>query len=81
MTWLFGHEAYGILASQTRIKSVSPCVGKHSLNHWATREVPLLADTLNKDDRRWKVYLEKRFKELNVNLERKESGRRLGKMF
>lgn len=81
MIWLFGHEAYEILASKTGIESVSPCIGKHSLNPWTTREVSLLADILDKDDKRWKVDLEKMFKELNVNLERKESGRRLRKKF
>ena len=81
MIWLFGHEAYGILASKTGIESVSPCTGKHSLNPWTTRLISLLADILDKNDKRWKVDLEKSFKELNVNLERNESSRRLRKKF
>ena len=40
MIWLFGREAYGILASKTGIESVSPCIGKHSLNPWTTRKSP-----------------------------------------
>lgn len=38
-----------------------------------------MANILDKDGKRWRVGMRKRFKELDVNLERKESGRRLRK--
>ena len=40
MSWLFDSEACGILASPSRITPSPPCVGRRSLNHWTTREVP-----------------------------------------
>lgn len=40
-----------------------------------------MANILNKDDERWRVDLGKRFKELDVNREWKESGKRLRKKF
>ena len=38
-----------------------------------------MANILDKDDKRWWAGMWKKFKELDVNLERKESGRRLRK--
>ena len=39
-----GHEACGILARPTRGSNLhTPCIGRWSLNHWTTREVPLLS--------------------------------------
>ena len=42
MFWIFGHEAYGILASGPGINP-HPLTGTGTLNHWATREVPILS--------------------------------------
>ena len=38
MFWFFGHKARGVLAPQPG--TCTPCIGKPSLNHWTTREVP-----------------------------------------
>ena len=40
--WGFSYEACGTLVSQPRIEPHTLCVGCRSLNHWATKEVPLL---------------------------------------
>ena len=41
MFWFFAsHEAGGILAPRPRIQPV-PLIGKQSLNHWTTWEVPV----------------------------------------
>ena len=39
MLWIFGHEAYAILASGPGINP-HPLTGTWTLNHWTTREVP-----------------------------------------
>ena len=39
---IFGCKAYGILAFLTWDQTHTPCIGRQSLNHWTTREVPLL---------------------------------------
>ena len=36
MFWFFGHEAYGILAPEICVSRI----GRQSLNHWTSREVP-----------------------------------------
>ena len=38
----FGHEAYEILWSLTSDWTCTPCIGRQILNHWATREVPVI---------------------------------------
>ena len=40
--WGFSYEACGTLVSQPRIEPHTLCVGCRSLNHWATKEVPML---------------------------------------
>ena len=40
MVWFFGLKTCGILAAQPGIKSLTLCIGRQSLNHWTTREVP-----------------------------------------
>jgi len=41
--WFFGQEAWTILVSSlTRDQTHTPCIGRSSLNHWTTREVPCL---------------------------------------
>ena len=44
MFWFFGHEKDPMwdLSSQTRDGTRTPCNGRRSLNHWTTREVPVL---------------------------------------
>ena len=39
----FGCKVCGNLSSQTRDRTCIPYVGRQSLNHWATKEVPFLA--------------------------------------
>ena len=41
--FIFGHEAYGILAPWPRIEPVPPCIGRWSLNQLTAMEVPLVA--------------------------------------
>ena len=41
MSWFFGCQACGIVASQPRIK-LSPRIGRQSLNHWINRKVPIV---------------------------------------
>ena len=43
MLWFFGHEAGGDLSSSTRDQTCNLCIGRRSLNHWTTREVPISA--------------------------------------
>ena len=42
MFWLCDLEACRILAPQPGIKSAPSCIRKQSLNHWTTREVPVI---------------------------------------
>ena len=37
----FGPKARGVLTPWPWIKTHSPCIGKWSLNHWTSREVPV----------------------------------------
>ena len=37
---LLGQEACGIEAPQPGVEPLSPCIGRQSLNHWITTEVP-----------------------------------------
>ena len=41
MFWFFGQEGCGGLSSWTKDRTHSPCIGRWSLNHWTTREVPV----------------------------------------
>ena len=42
MLWIFGHEAYRILWSLTSDWTCTPSIGRQILNHWTTREVPVI---------------------------------------
>lgn len=42
--FLPGHTAYGTLACQPGIEPVPPALEGHSLNQWATKEVPKFLD-------------------------------------
>ena len=39
---LSGHTAYGILVPQPEIEPAIPALEAQSLNHWTTRDVPLI---------------------------------------
>ena len=41
MFWFFDHEAGRIFSSLTRDQTCTPCIGRQTLNHWTTREVPI----------------------------------------
>ena len=43
---IFGPEACGDLTSPTSDQQCTPCIGRQSLNHWITREVPSLVHFL-----------------------------------
>ena len=42
MFWFLGLETCRILAPQPGIANHRPCIGRRSLNHWTTREVPFI---------------------------------------
>ena len=45
--WLQGMRD---LSSPTRDRTLTPCIGRRSLNHWTTREAPVRAKVLNFDE-------------------------------
>ena len=42
MVWYSGPGGMWDLTSLTKDRTSTPCVGKRSLNHWTTREVPVI---------------------------------------
>ena len=44
MFCFFDHEAWGNLSSLTRDQTSNPCIGRQSLNHWATQEVQVCCE-------------------------------------
>ena len=42
MFWFFGPQSTWDLSLPTRDQTHTPCIGRQSLNHWTTREVPTM---------------------------------------